>query len=81
MVRNGFNAYTHLFVTEFADEDFNHLIVVWGQYIDHDFALSPQSVATSTFQGLTNCAQTCNNEPPCFPIQVKNDNFAVFNEG
>merc|ERR1712142_95210 len=55
---------------EFADEDFNHLIVVWGQYIDHDFALSPRSVATSTFQGLTNCAQTCNNEPPCFPIQI-----------
>nr|BAA76689.1 homologue of mammlian thyroid peroxidase [Halocynthia roretzi] len=50
------------------DTDYSHMLVVWGQYIDHDFDLTPQSLSTSTFQGLTNCQQTCRNEPPCFPI-------------
>lgn len=52
------------------DTDYSHMLVVWGQYIDHDFDLTPQSLSTSTFQGLTNCQQTCRNEPPCFPILV-----------
>ena len=46
------------------------MLVVWGQYIDHDMDLTPQSLSTSTFQGLTDCSQTCENEPPCYPMLV-----------
>lgn len=52
------------------DDLYSHMIVVWGQYIDHDFDFTPQSLSTSTFQGLTNCKETCASSPPCFPIPV-----------
>ena len=34
------------------DELYNHIMTVWGQYIDHDMDLTPQSKAITTFQGL-----------------------------
>jgi len=59
------------------DPDYSHLMVVWGQYIDHDMSFTPQSLSTSTFQGLTNCRETCENEPPCFPMVVPDDDPRV----
>lgn len=53
-------------------------MVVWGQYIDHDMSFTPQSLSTSTFQGLTNCRETCENEPPCFPMVVCCFKFMLF---
>nr|XP_002130405.1 thyroid peroxidase [Ciona intestinalis] len=53
-----------------GDSSYSHMLVVWGQYIDHDIDFTPQSLSTSTFQGLTNCANTCENKSPCYPIQV-----------
>ena len=32
------------------DEEFNHILTVWGQYIDHDMDLTPQSKSITTFQ-------------------------------
>uniref|UniRef100_H2ZNT3 Thyroid peroxidase n=1 Tax=Ciona savignyi TaxID=51511 RepID=H2ZNT3_CIOSA len=56
--------------TQVTDPLYSHMLVVWGQYIDHDIDFTPQSLSTSTFQGLTDCKTTCKNESPCFPMQV-----------
>lgn len=51
--------------TEAADVDiYSHMLVEWGQFIDHDISFTPQSSATD-------CLTTCTNIRLCFPIQVR----------
>ncbi|KAG9280811.1 eosinophil peroxidase-like [Astyanax mexicanus] len=52
------------------DVSLSHLMVEWGQWIDHDFALTPQSPSTTSFRTGTDCTRTCNRDTPCFPIQI-----------
>ncbi|KAJ6665884.1 hypothetical protein lerEdw1_001356 [Lerista edwardsae] len=60
------------------DELHSDLIVVWGQYIDHDLAFTPQSVSRPSVLGEADCLWTCENRNPCFPIQVcANDTFSM----
>uniref|UniRef100_H2Z0Z3 EGF-like calcium-binding domain-containing protein n=1 Tax=Ciona savignyi TaxID=51511 RepID=H2Z0Z3_CIOSA len=60
-----------------GDSTYSHMLVVWGQYIDHDIDFTPQSLSTSTFQGLTDCSKTCINESPCYPIQVPSNDQRI----
>ncbi|CAG5103234.1 Oidioi.mRNA.OKI2018_I69.chr1.g678.t1.cds [Oikopleura dioica] len=53
-----------------SDIQYTHLLTVWGQYIDHDLGITPQSKSISSFQGNTRCESTCENLNPCFPIQL-----------
>nr|XP_013808387.1 PREDICTED: thyroid peroxidase [Apteryx mantelli mantelli] len=55
-------------VTE--DKLYSDIIMVWGQYIDHDIAFTPQSTSRTTFLTGAECQMTCENQNPCFPIQV-----------
>nr|XP_021499664.1 thyroid peroxidase-like [Meriones unguiculatus] len=55
-------------VTE--DDQYSDFLSAWGQYIDHDIALTPQSTSTAAFWGGVDCQQTCENQYPCFPIQL-----------
>lgn len=56
-------------VTE--DELHSDMIVVWGQYIAHDLAFTPQSISRPSFLGeVVDCQLACKNQNPCFPIQV-----------
>lgn len=55
-------------VTE--DDQYSDFLTAWGQYIDHDIALTPQSTSTAAFWGGVDCQLTCENQNPCFPIQV-----------
>ncbi|XP_075925112.1 thyroid peroxidase [Petromyzon marinus] len=52
------------------DDVFSHIIVEWGQYVDHDFALTPQSLSQTAFMSGLNCKETCDNRNPCFPMKV-----------
>lgn len=56
-------------VTE--DDKYSDLLMVWGQYIDHDIAFTPQSISKTAFGGGADCQLTCENQNPCFPIQVE----------
>lgn len=56
-------------VTE--DDQYSDLLMVWGQYIDHDIAFTPQSTSKAAFGGGADCQLTCENQNPCFPIQVE----------
>ncbi|XP_037668902.1 thyroid peroxidase isoform X2 [Choloepus didactylus] len=55
-------------VTE--DDQYSDLLMVWGQYIDHDIAFTPQSTSKAAFWGGIDCQLTCENQNPCFPIQL-----------
>ena len=53
-----------------SDDAYTHILTVWGQYIDHDYGLTPQSKSISAFQGNVRCESTCSNLNPCYPIQL-----------
>ncbi|XP_006864024.1 PREDICTED: thyroid peroxidase-like isoform X2 [Chrysochloris asiatica] len=55
-------------VTE--DNQYSDLLMVWGQYIDHDIAFTPQSTSKSAFWKGIDCQLMCENQNPCFPIQI-----------
>ncbi|NXS15666.1 PERT peroxidase, partial [Mystacornis crossleyi] len=55
-------------VTE--DNLYSDIIMVWGQYIDHDIAFTPQSTSRTTFLSGMECQMTCEKQNPCFPIKV-----------
>ncbi|XP_061846160.1 thyroid peroxidase [Colius striatus] len=55
-------------VTE--DNLYSDIIMVWGQYIDHDIAFTPQSTSRITFLNGMECLMTCEKQNPCFPIKV-----------
>ncbi|XP_006864023.1 PREDICTED: thyroid peroxidase-like isoform X1 [Chrysochloris asiatica] len=55
-------------VTE--DNQYSDLLMVWGQYIDHDIAFTPQSTSKSAFWKGIDCQLMCENQNPCFPIQL-----------
>ena len=62
-------------VTE--DDQYSDFLPVWGQYIDHDIALTPQSTSMAAFWGGVDCQMTCENQNPCFPIQVRSLNSSL----
>uniref|UniRef100_A0A2K5HY95 Thyroid peroxidase n=1 Tax=Colobus angolensis palliatus TaxID=336983 RepID=A0A2K5HY95_COLAP len=52
------------------DDRYSDLLMAWGQYIDHDIAFTPQSTSKAAFAGGADCQVTCENQNPCFPIQI-----------
>ncbi|KAM4618178.1 eosinophil peroxidase [Polymixia lowei] len=52
------------------DATLSHLLVEWGQWIDHDLVLTPQSPSTAAFKTGADCTRTCSRDTPCFPIQI-----------
>ncbi|KAM3609205.1 uncharacterized protein V6R79_011012 [Siganus canaliculatus] len=53
-----------------SDSTLSHLLVEWGQWIDHDVVQTPQSPSTAAFRTGADCTHTCSRETPCFPIQI-----------
>uniref|UniRef100_A0A5F9C782 Thyroid peroxidase n=1 Tax=Oryctolagus cuniculus TaxID=9986 RepID=A0A5F9C782_RABIT len=52
------------------DEQHSDFLTAWGQYISHDIAFTPQSPSRASFWGGADCQLTCENQSPCFPIQL-----------
>lgn len=53
------------------DASLSHLLVEWGQWIDHDVVQTPQSPSTAAFRTGADCTRTCSQDTPCFPIEVQ----------
>uniref|UniRef100_A0A673MS14 Eosinophil peroxidase n=1 Tax=Sinocyclocheilus rhinocerous TaxID=307959 RepID=A0A673MS14_9TELE len=45
------------------DMSLSHLLVEWGQWIDHDLTLTPQSPSTAAFKTGADCTRTCRLPP------------------
>uniref|UniRef100_A0A3B5M9Z1 Thyroid peroxidase n=1 Tax=Xiphophorus couchianus TaxID=32473 RepID=A0A3B5M9Z1_9TELE len=52
-----------------SDAAYSQLLADWGQYIDHDVTLTPQSLSGAASWAQRDCRTSCGNLHPCFPIQ------------
>lgn len=52
------------------DTRLSHMVMQWGQFLDHDLDHAMESVSRQTFDNGITCSSTCQNSPPCFPIEV-----------
>ena len=52
------------------DDEFTHMLMQWGQFVDHDLDFTVSSPSTASFSDGVSCGATCRNQQPCFPIQV-----------
>lgn len=53
------------------DEQITHMVMQWGQFLDHDLDHAIPSVSSESWDGV-DCKKTCENTAPCYPIQVRN---------
>jgi len=59
------------------DDTYSHMLMQWGQFIDHDIDFVPTAVAHARFSDGRNCNETCEASGPCFPIPVSADDPRV----
>uniref|UniRef100_T1IXZ7 Peroxidase n=1 Tax=Strigamia maritima TaxID=126957 RepID=T1IXZ7_STRMM len=52
------------------DDEYSHMLMQWGQFLDHDLDLAPPTISSERFVDGEDCSQSCDNSPPCFPIQI-----------
>ncbi|XP_071837121.1 peroxidasin homolog isoform X3 [Apostichopus japonicus] len=53
--------------------NYSHMLMQWGQFLDHDIDLVVPSLSRAQFKDGIECKDTCDNEPPCFPLEVPED--------
>jgi len=60
-----------------SDDTFSHMLMQWGQFVDHDVDFVPTAVAHARFSDGRHCNETCDASGPCFPIPVSSDDPRV----
>ncbi|KAM6457875.1 peroxidasin homolog isoform 1-T2 [Liasis olivaceus] len=56
------------------DDQFTHMLMQWGQFLDHDLDQTVAAISMARFSDGESCSQVCTNDPPCFSIMIpKND--------
>ncbi|KAG8198932.1 hypothetical protein JTE90_015139 [Oedothorax gibbosus] len=63
---------TQVVSTDFVSEDseYSHMLMQWGQFLDHDLDFSMPSISHASFTDRVDCATSCETVAPCFPIEV-----------
>ncbi|XP_044141829.1 myeloperoxidase-like [Bufo gargarizans] len=57
-------------VTLNLDGPLSRMVVQFGQFLDHDIGLTVDTLFTSSFSQNEDCANTCVNTYPCFPLMI-----------
>lgn len=60
------------------DDRITHMVMQWGQFLDHDLDHAIPSVSSESWDGV-DCKKTCENTAPCYPIQVPPNDPRVTN--
>ncbi|XP_055843277.1 peroxidasin [Episyrphus balteatus] len=60
------------------DEHITHMVMQWGQFVDHDLDHAIPSVSSESWDGI-DCKKTCEFAPPCYPMEVPPDDPRVKN--
>ncbi|XP_043943009.1 myeloperoxidase-like [Protopterus annectens] len=63
-----------------GDKELSHMFVQWGQWVDHDLDLTPESHSTKDFNDGIDCEKSCVKMNPCYPIQVPPDDPRIKNK-
>jgi len=60
------------------DELYTHMLMQWGQFLDHDIDFVPTAVSNARFSDGRFCNETCHTRSsPCFPILVTDEDPRV----
>uniref|UniRef100_A0A336M809 CSON013346 protein n=1 Tax=Culicoides sonorensis TaxID=179676 RepID=A0A336M809_CULSO len=60
------------------DERITHMVMQWGQFLDHDLDHALPPVISETWDGV-DCKKTCDFAAPCYPIMVPPNDTRVTN--
>ncbi|XP_073436974.1 peroxidasin homolog [Dendrobates tinctorius] len=52
------------------DSQYTHMLMQWGQFLDHDMDQTIPALGMSRFSDSAPCSQICTNDPPCLPINI-----------
>ncbi|XP_060832703.1 peroxidasin homolog [Bombus pascuorum] len=52
-----------------SDSGITHMVMQWGQFMDHDLDHALPSVSSESWDGI-DCKKSCDNAAPCFPMDV-----------
>lgn len=59
------------------DSEHSHMLMQWGQFLDHDMDFSMPAISHERFIDNVDCSISCDNSMPCFPIEVPEDDPRV----
>ncbi|GIY20735.1 peroxidasin [Caerostris darwini] len=59
------------------DSEYSHMLMQWGQFLDHDLDFSMPSISHASFTDNVDCATSCESAPPCFPIEIPSNDRRI----
>ncbi|XP_060535889.1 peroxidasin isoform X2 [Cylas formicarius] len=60
------------------DPEITHMVMQWGQFLDHDLDHATPSVSSESWDGI-DCKKSCDYAAPCYPMDVPSDDPRIKN--
>ncbi|RZB39798.1 peroxidasin [Asbolus verrucosus] len=60
------------------DNEITHMVMQWGQFLDHDLDHAIPSVSSESWDGI-DCKKSCDYAAPCYPMDVPPDDPRIKN--